>query len=73
MLCAWINGWVNNREAGDVGRQCAHYDVTVMYVFEVKCIDTDGAEPPTWQFHYGVNHGFIGDSLRFENTIMHRV
>ena len=23
----WINGWVNNREAGDLWRHCAHYDV----------------------------------------------
>ena len=29
-ICAWINGWVNNREAGDVRRHRAHYDVTVM-------------------------------------------
>ena len=27
----WINGWVNNREAGDLRRQRAHYDVIVMY------------------------------------------
>ena len=27
----WINGWVNNREAGDLRRHRAHYDVTVMY------------------------------------------
>ena len=27
---AWINGWVNNRGAGDLRRHCAHYDVTVM-------------------------------------------
>ena len=26
----WINGWVNNREAGDLGRHRAHYDVIVM-------------------------------------------
>ena len=26
----WINGWVNNREAGDLRRNHAHYDVTVM-------------------------------------------
>ena len=26
----WINGWVNNREAGDLSRHRAHYDVTVM-------------------------------------------
>ena len=29
-ICAWINGWVNNREAGDLRRHCAHYDVIVM-------------------------------------------
>ena len=26
----WINGWVNNREAGDLRRYRAHYDVIVM-------------------------------------------
>ena len=30
LICAWINGWVNNHEAGDLIRHCAHYDVTVM-------------------------------------------
>ena len=29
-ICAWINGWVNNRKAGDLRRQQAHYDVIVM-------------------------------------------
>ena len=29
-ICVWINGWVNNREAGDLRRYRAHYDVTVM-------------------------------------------
>ena len=24
------NGWVKNRDAGDLRRHCAHYDVTVM-------------------------------------------
>ena len=28
-LC-WINGWVNNREAGDLRRNRTHYDVNVM-------------------------------------------
>ena len=27
---AWINGWVNNREAGDLRRHQAHIDVIVM-------------------------------------------
>ena len=29
-ICAWVNGWVNNREAGDLARHWAHHDVTVM-------------------------------------------
>ena len=29
LICAWINGWVNNGEAGDLRRHRAHYDVIV--------------------------------------------
>ena len=30
LICAWINGWVNNREAGELRRHRVHYDVIVM-------------------------------------------
>ena len=30
LICDWINGWVNNREAGDWRRHHPRYDVTVM-------------------------------------------
>ena len=30
LICAWINRWVNNREAGDLRRHHAHYDVNIM-------------------------------------------
>ena len=30
LICAWITGGVNNREAGDLRRQCTHYNVIVM-------------------------------------------
>ena len=30
LICVWINGWVNNREADDLRRYRAHYDVTVI-------------------------------------------
>ena len=30
LICAWINGWENNREAGDLRRHRVLYDVTVM-------------------------------------------
>ena len=31
LVCVWINGWENNREAGDLRRYRAHCDVTAMY------------------------------------------
>ena len=30
LICAWINGWVNNRNADDLRRHRGHYNVTVM-------------------------------------------
>ena len=32
-ICAWINGWVNTREAGELRCHHTHYDVTVMDTF----------------------------------------
>ena len=31
LICVWINGWVNSREAGDLKRHSSHYDVTVRW------------------------------------------
>ena len=30
LICAWTNGWVNNRNAGDLRHHRAHYYVTVI-------------------------------------------
>ena len=30
LICAWMNGWANNREAGDLRSHRAHYDITLM-------------------------------------------
>ena len=30
LICAWINGWVSYRGAGNLRRHIAHHDVTVM-------------------------------------------
>ena len=30
LICAWINDWVNNRDAGELRRHRSHYDVIVM-------------------------------------------
>ena len=45
LICAWMNDWINIREAGDLRRHRTHYDVTVMYlpicytVSEIKWIN----------------------------------
>ena len=36
LIFAWTNSWINNRDAGDLRRRCAHYDVTAMAI----CIKT---------------------------------
>ena len=35
--CAWTNGWVNNRDAGDLRHHCVPYNITLMRV-PVICV-----------------------------------
>ena len=42
LICARINGWVNNGEAGDLRRHRAHYDVIVMNIHQ--------SSKPRWQW-----------------------
>ena len=37
VICVWINGWVNNRQAGDLRHYHAHYDVIVMAINVQGC------------------------------------
>ena len=46
LICVWINGWVNNREAGDLRRHRTHHDVIVMSslaALEVVILTTSSA------------------------------
>ena len=36
LICAWTNGWVNNRNSGDLRRHHAHYDLTVKHFIAIK-------------------------------------
>ena len=39
LIGAKLNGWVNSREAGDLRRYRAHYDVMVMFADDIfRCI-----------------------------------
>ena len=68
LICIWINGWVNNREAGDLRRYHAHYDVIVMALFKMlwyyaikRCF------PNYWLFVRGI-HELLVDSLWIPHT-----
>ena len=51
LICVWINGWVNNREAGDLRRYRAHYDVSVMDLSDAYCITL---RPLPWTFYSAI-------------------
>ena len=46
LICTWINGWLNNRDAGGLRSHRVHRDVTVIFnrpsensdIFLVKCL-----------------------------------
>ena len=48
LICAWITGWVNKREAGDLRRHRVHYDVTVMICDKSMKCDMRG--PILWMW-----------------------
>ena len=41
LICVWINGWVNTREAGDLRRHRGQYDVNVMGEINVSFSDSN--------------------------------
>ena len=57
LISAWLEGWINNREAGHLRRHRAHYDVTVMSLRKVLILTSFAYPSPTnlqW-WHMGVN------------------
>ena len=56
LICAWINGWVNNVEASDLIRHRTHYIVTVMDYYHNKITGSYclGYNPSTLSGNQGV-------------------
>ena len=44
LICVWINGWAHNREAGDLRRYRAHFNVIVMRYYDLNKV-TDISAP----------------------------
>ena len=64
LICNWINDWANNRKAGDLRRNRAHYDVVVMNNKE-----TDGLS--TSQPHHERNGCTVVGILHYTYVTVH--
>ena len=63
LICVWINGWVNNREAGDLRRHRAHCVVIVMNHCDAKA----GFATLNWTHpHYHHNWSELFSKMIFE-------
>ena len=70
LIYVWIHGWVNNREAGDLRRYRARYDVTVMIIANASMVSithpysnfNGTLHKPTLKL---LGHGWIISSHRF--------
>ena len=58
LICVWINDWGNNREAGDLRRYRAHYDVIIMFFSFLAPIHT-----------YTSLHSFTGMELIIQGEL----
>ena len=47
-----MDGWVNNGEAGDMRRYRAHYDVIVMMMAEIFCLEIGTTHYYYYYYHY---------------------
>ena len=68
LIYAWINDWVNNREAGDLRRQHGHYDVIVMNCENVLLLLIKHDEPKNltgWIYRQTSNMSrtFVGNKI----------
>ena len=78
LICAWTNGWANNRDAGDLRRNRAHYYVTVNVMKKAAKTSANTVSEPsecptllppdykTWWFH----SRSIGNCLTCLTTVL---
>ena len=67
LIYGWVNDWINNREAGDLIRHCAQYDVIVMWPCDRDHLRSHGLSfwcrlVSNWLSQFGdrKTHGVLG-------------
>ena len=65
LFCAWLHGWVNNREAGGLRRYRTHYDAIVMVSrnFQLFC------DQGPWKYFYQIQICNTVKSVSIKNLV----
>ena len=70
LICTRINGWVNNREAGDLRRYRGHYDVTVMIIQRIDNISKErSTDSALFWFFKTVAHSAISKLIMQNSSL----
>ena len=68
LICVWINGWINNREAADLRRHRGHYDVNVMWTLILRIVRTEmsalAIALEVWQQHVSRITGRVNEKCQ---------
>ena len=70
LVCARINGWVNNREAGDLRLYRAHYDVIVMFwITSVILTNGENSEPKNFVRRPRMNRNWLSSDINQQGCL----
>ena len=70
LICAWINGWVNNRDTGDLRRHRAHYDVVVMCLGSAFRLVTGCIRLGTESSIPGLSHKWANGPIHYKDATL---
>ena len=62
LICAWIKGWVNNREAGDLRHHRVHYDVIVMVAHTDRLLHSPSLVAPGLSGVWNMNSNWLRET-----------
>ena len=69
LICVWINGWVNNHEAGDLRRYRVHYDIIVMMKF--TALTWTITDPVHWHIYAALGGMSYGKFVCIVHRLVH--
>ena len=73
-IYAWINGWVNNREAGDLRCYRAHYDIIVMFIYMISTVVANfGFHISVWLALKELQNSFGNETCDFFTLLFYEV